>query len=361
MKRQKPSTEYIFHDQDSSDVSLTLDREPFPSPINGLPVRESATLDLHSHMLTKHSSFFSAQLSERWRQCEQNMSNGKATPEGQATPPQAFSKPILISAPVQEYVLVMQKLYETKNSGEETHSFSSYSEALRCLQPVDHLALEGLFADVVKYLSSVPWTSAERQEIRSFLDSSPRAPESLNKRMASLESKQLDTSLLGELFKTAVSESAGGREEARKLIEGLATHESFRCESVAQEQEKCLNFLGARLWNVIRIFELDYPNPYFMGRIEEGETNGEERLGTAHLEAIFSGAAWLSWKLGRGADFKSRIIDLLCEYKKLCNIRPYKLLFLKPFCSTLYLPILQAVRIGRLGLEEDRRRKLLDL
>lgn len=224
------------------------------------------------------------------------------------------------------------------------------------------VALEGLFADAVKYLSSVPWTSAERQEIRRFLDSSPCAPESLNKRMATLESKQLDTSLLGELFKTVVSESAGGREEARKLIEGLATHESFRCESVAQEQDRCLNVLEARLWNVIRVFKLDNPNPYFMGRIEEGESDGEERLGTAHLEAIFSGAAWLSWKLGRGADIKSRILDLLCEYKKLCIIRPYKLLFLKPFCSTLYpVPILQAVRTGRLVLEEDRRRKLLDL
>jgi hypothetical protein len=342
-------------------VSLTLDRELFPSPINGLPVRESATLNIHSHVLTKHSSFFSAQLSERWRQTEQNNDALWKVNEGQAPPPRAFSKSILISAPVQENVLVLQKLYETENSGEETHTFSSCSEALRCLQPTDHLALEGLFADAVKFLSSVPWTTTERQEIQSFLYSSPRAPESLNKRMASLADKQLDTSLLGELFKTAVSESAGGREEARKLIESLATHESFRCESVAQEQEKCLEDLEARLRKHILDHDLGDPNPYVMERIEEGHPLADEELGIAHLEAIFSGAAWLFWKLGRGADIKSRILDLLCEYKKLCDIRPYKLLFLKPFCSTLYLPILQAVRTGRLVLEEDRRRKLLDL
>lgn len=147
-----------FNDVASSDVVVRLIGESLEGA--GSP---QADLHLHKSILVEHSTFFSAQLSDRW-------ANGCARDEQ--------GLPILEvkdCSNVLDLATAMKKLYQ-KVPGEVdyklSHSFSGVEDARCCLVPADRLGLQSVFASAVAYLESVPWTSEQESKLRHCLNES---------------------------------------------------------------------------------------------------------------------------------------------------------------------------------------------
>lgn len=327
-------------------MSLTfVEERSGEEPQEGQPVRDSATLILDKDVLVEHSPFFGAQLSERWVN-----KNSKESAQNETS---ARTITFSVSCPVADSVLAIRKLYEAHNCAEKEHQFSCFSEAFRCLQPADHLSLDQLLSGAVRFLSYVPWTKAQSEQIKSFLESSACPPESLTKRMAPLSEEQRLT-LLRQLFKTAsCGDSIRGAEQAREMLSILAGLPQFKTGVFAEEQGKFLDDVRASLQQL---------KAHQIALVGQGAFVHDSRRNK--LQVILSSAAWIlaEPKLGgTGAcGEKIKLRDFFLEVKKSLPKNAYRSVYCEILCPA-YLPLLQDVRKGKLVLDEDRRCELLSL
>jgi hypothetical protein len=154
-------------------------------------------LHLHRSILVESSSFFSAQLSDRWED---------------ACTRDANVRPLLVIKECknpEDVAIALQKLYERAPGNPEkcpVHTFSSFEDALRCLKPADQLGLSSVLSSAVDYLEGTPWTSEQAQELLEFM-SRVSADKCARKLLAREEppAKKAWTDILNQLFdRTAI-------------------------------------------------------------------------------------------------------------------------------------------------------------
>jgi hypothetical protein len=180
----------------SSDVVVRLlkgsvDGDTKPEQSKGMD------LYLHPHILVKNSSFFSAQLSDRWEQTCTRDVNGLLLIKDCKEP--------------EDFAVALRKLYGRAPGDPEkcpVHRFSGFEDALRCLKPADQLCLSSVLPSAVAYLESIPWTVVQAEQVSEALTKISAvdcAQKLLDRRRPSTE--KVRTTLLDELLEGATDPS----------------------------------------------------------------------------------------------------------------------------------------------------------
>jgi hypothetical protein len=197
---------FPFNDAASSDVVVRL--------MNGAgdgkdKVSKSLELHLHRSILVENSPFFSAQLSDRWEDACTRDANGR---------------PLLVIKECknpEDVAIALQKLYERApgNPGKcPVHTFSSFEDALRCLEPAEQLCLSSVLSSAVDYLESIPWTSEQARVLFGAL-SKTSADHVAQKLLAREEppAEKAWTDILNQLFDRSASTIRGARSILEKM------------------------------------------------------------------------------------------------------------------------------------------------
>jgi hypothetical protein len=121
---------------------------------------ESLELHLHRKILVENSSFFSAQLSDRWEAaCTRDVAG----------------RPILVIKDCEklgDFSIALQKLYQRAPSeleGSPVYTFYGFEDAHRCLRPADQLYISSVLSSALEYLESIPWTTDQTEQLLESL------------------------------------------------------------------------------------------------------------------------------------------------------------------------------------------------
>jgi hypothetical protein len=333
---------FPFNDAASSDVVVRL----MTGAGDGKD-EDSKSLDLHLHrsILIESSSFFSAQLSDRWEDACTRDANGR---------------PLLVIKECknpEDVAIALQQLSERAPGNSEkcpVHNFSSFEDAIQCLEPADQLGLSSVLSSAVDYLESIPWTDMQAEEIRATL-SQPQFlaadfAQKLLDRMQGPSCIEDGPGLLDELIQTAfTSDDAAVTHGARSSIQemmktsdlsGLLTAGLRR--SFWQIKEALQD--RAKFWTNL--------NYNYSRRRDEFELDPE-------LSKLVSNLAWI-FEVPEVSDLRKHVIHLFILLQTKFEPGHYEEnIFHRYIAEDLYLPVIRAVAEGKLVIDTELRTKLL--
>lgn len=222
--------EHVFNDASSSDIVVRLLKETAPDGA------ASESLYLHKDVLIAHSTYFAAQLSERW-----DGANALTDEQGRRFLVVRLNEAGSFAA----FSVALQKLYAESGARKEV-SFSDFREASLCLQPADQLGLESLYRSAVSYLQSIPWTAQEESSIAEMLSRTRIPEEKLLER-----TKEASSMNQRKILAAAVANAVQGQNPSavcRSFIEKLLNSDSSTSrESLKRALDKLFKDLEASI------------------------------------------------------------------------------------------------------------------
>jgi hypothetical protein len=326
--RKRARLAFEFDDVASSDVVVRLIGESSEGA-------ESSEADLHLHksILVEHSTFFSAQLSDRWA-------------DGCARDEQGL--PILEvkdCSNVLDFSTAMKKLYQ-KVPGEVdyklSHSFSGVEDALCCLVPADRLGLQSVFASAVAYLESVPWTLEQESKLRRCLHESNMAAKGLLDRLDP-HTEKWEAEILDALFAGATAQKLERvLQEPRRFIAEVLKPGAVQRKAALEALRRCLRSLKEGLSHLEH-----YSTPWFL-----------------YSAQLIRSLAWIMRMLQEPTDHDLRrevasLLPLLHTPDK--KIKYREVVFPQLVSSTVYPALLKEVQEGALILDLELRQKFLQM
>jgi hypothetical protein len=344
----RSSSTLFFNDASCSDVVVRLMHGPGDGISN-----ESESLDLHRHrsILVENSSYFSAQLSDRWANARSRDASGRPVLEVRGC------------ANLQDFLIALMKLYEKAPGDPEkctVHVFSSFEDALRCLKPAEQLGLSPVLLSAVKYLESIPWRRAQEAELQETLAHiSFSDPNSVLSRTEK-PSEDDRTALLNELFlRATTSPEADVVKGARSFIQKLVDphrrgSQPYPADLFAAGLRRSLSILAGNL------NELKFETPTTWDSTSEVP---KYQLNAA-LSKLVGNLSWI-FQLPQHpgeTDVRRDVAELMTLLQTKCEPELYKgHIFHRYIAEPLFLPVMTEVAEGKLVLDPDLRMKLLQM
>ncbi|KAK4405263.1 BTB/POZ domain-containing protein [Sesamum angolense] len=286
------STACGFNDPATGDVilSLCLDRQssPFgclevPSESSSLPTLEQPVTQiyLHSRVLCR-SKYFSALLSDRWRQRNDTSSSNHAESSQKSN---RFHLVVpATTESMSHHLTVLKLLY----SDDLLSSLDSVSTALNLLPVALELLFEDCIKACVKFLEAVPWSEDEEKKILNLIPFlSEEESKELLARMSPLKNDSSEEMLHG-LILAAIhnhSKMAFAKAFVAKLLRDFSSRESAR---------RVLDTAFDKIFSVVKQSLEEYSSPVFTG--DHNETEAIQRL---NLHTAMINGKHLLWLMER--------------------------------------------------------------
>eukprot|EP00243_Klebsormidium_subtile_P001453 TRINITY_DN1251_c0_g1_i2.p1 TRINITY_DN1251_c0_g1~~TRINITY_DN1251_c0_g1_i2.p1 ORF type:complete len:436 (-),score=38.54 TRINITY_DN1251_c0_g1_i2:531-1775(-) len=323
-----------FNDASSSDVVVRLVKETAPDGA------ASEALYLHRDVLVAYSTYFSAQLSERW-----DGPNASTDVQGR----RILAVRLNEAGSFEAFSVALRKLYAefgaSTGTPEKEVSFSGFQEAVLCLQPADQLGLESMYRSAVSYLQSIPWTVQEESSIAEMLNQTQIPEEKLLER-----TREATSSNQHKILAAAVANAVQGANPSavcRRFIEKLLDSNPSRSqESLKRALDKTFKDLEASIADTLT------------GLVEHRQRAGSFQSLSDKLEWLF-GMPLSLVAAEHSLALKRKIVDTVVPLKS--DKQEFCELFWNRGLFNLHSVIVAEVIKGRLPLDVGCRKGLVEM
>lgn len=282
----------VFNDASTADVIINLrpDHQPLSSNCleessdsNSISAVNELETQIYSHaVVLRHSKYFAALLSDRWRQ--QTDAPSSDCGENSYTNKRLNIVVRCASGSINHYVTILRLLY----SDDLLASLDSASTALSLLPIALDLLFEECIEACVKFLEAVPWSEDEEMKILNLIPLlSEEESKDLLARVSPLRSDSSDEMLHGLIFSAIHNHPnmAFAKAFVAKLLREFSSRESAR---------RVLDTAFQKILRVVKQSLEGYLSPVFRG--DHNETEAIQRLS---LHNAMTNAKHLLWLVER--------------------------------------------------------------
>lgn len=351
-KRQKADgghqadSDLLFNDASSSDVVVRIFEREGTDVLN---------LHVHQSLLIKNSSYFSARLSDRWKETCARDASGRPVVE------------LRECENARGCAAALRKLYERapgdwEDSGGVQHSFASFEDALQCLEPADQLCLSSVWTSAVAYLDCVSWSELQAEQLKKVVaqvgGSLPQLLERLDP-----PTEELNANLLKLVLAKATADK-NPHAGARSLVRDILSRSTVGNGRIKMTRVLIVEGLRERLSEM---------KVALSGMNLEGISSKRpdstrcSKLATCYERQLMLFVDNLAWMFqlpqsGESGDIRRDFARTMLQIRSRCDPQVYKQqVFHCHLAEPLYLPVMKAGSEGALLIGSGMRVDLLKM